>query len=152
MSVSSFTILLLEMVSKSHKVKTPKEYQRGRTDKIVAERFKAATMSDTKWIRLLNGLTEIEGLVQNCAVKLVWDDEIRHFQIDGMQFNFDYWPHAMEAMISGAPRGWYEYKEIEWIEFDSENNDLDKIRSQIDSIGEFDLERNKTGLRLSAYR
>lgn len=109
-------------------------------------------MSDAKWVRLLDALTAHEGLVQECRAKLVWDDEIRDLAIDEKEFQFDYWPHAMEAMISGRPRGWYEYRELEWIRFPSGSQDLAKIRATLDARGRFDLERSEDGLTLYAYR
>ena len=131
---------------------TDRDYERARTDTIIAERFKTSCMNDTKWVRLLDALTANDGLVVDCRAKLVWDAEIRYMQIDGMQRDFDYWPHAMEAMISGTPRGWYDYKEIEWIEFPSAEQDLGQIRSTIESVGKFELESTDAGLRLYAYR
>ena len=132
---------------------TDHDYERARTDNIIAERFKTSCMNNAKWLRLLDALTSIDGLVADCRTKLVWDDEIRYMQIDGMTHDFDYWPRAMEAMISGVPRGWYDYKEIEWIEFptDAEHNVLE-IRSTIDAVGQFELESTDTALRLYAYR
>ncbi len=131
---------------------TDRDYARARTDKIIAERFKTSCMSDAKWVRLLDALTAHEGLVADCRVKLVWDDDIRYLQIDGMDFSFDYWPHAMEAMISGSPRGWYEYKEIEWIGFPAGAQDLVVIRSVIDVVGLFEIVSSDAELRIYAYR
>ena len=132
---------------------TDRDYERARTDKIIAERFKTSCMSDTKWLRLLDALTAVDRLVDDCRAKLVWDDEIRYMQIDGMTRDFDYWPRAMEAMISGAPRGWYDYKELEWIEFPTDaEHDLGQIRSTIESVGQFELESTDAALRLYAYR
>ena len=128
------------------------DYERSRTDQIIAERFKTSCMSDAKWLRLLDVLTATDGLVARCRAKLIWDDEIRYMQIDGMQRDFDYWPRAMEAMISGIPRGWYDYKEIEWIEFPTAEQDLRKILSVIESVGQFELDSTDAALRLYAYR
>lgn len=131
---------------------TNRDYARAGTDKIIAERFKTSCMSDAKWVRLLDAITGHDGLVTDCRVKLVWDDNIRYMQIDGMDFNFDYWPRAVEGMISGFPRGWYEYREIEWIEFPAAGQDLAAIRSVIHAVGQFDIESTDAELRLHAYR
>jgi hypothetical protein len=58
----------------------------------------------------------------------------------------------MEAMITGTPRGWYDYKGIEWVEFPSKSQDTSAIEQTINSVGPFDLERTTQGLRLYAYR
>jgi hypothetical protein len=131
---------------------TDRDYERARADRIIAARFKTSCMNDTKWVRLLDALTSPEALVADCRAKLVWDTEIRYMHIDGMQRDFDYWPHAMEAMISGTPRGWYDYKEIEWIEFPAAGQDVVQIRAVIESVGQFELESTDAGLRLYAYR
>jgi hypothetical protein len=55
----------------------------------------------------------------------------------------------MEAMISGKPKGWYDYKEIEWIEFPK---DIVLIFDHLGSIGQFEVERSQAGLRLFAYK
>jgi hypothetical protein len=128
------------------------EYALARTERLIAARFTSAAMSDAKWVRLLDALTAQRGLVASCAVKLVWDCEVRTIQIDGMSYNFNYWPHAMEAMISGAPRGWHGYNEIEWAEFPAHGQDLGRIRPVIDAAGQFDLHASPSGLRLVAYR
>ena len=139
-------------MAQRHDKKNERDYERDRTDKIIATRFKSSLMSDAKWGRLLEALTDQEGLVQHCRVKLVWDDEIRFMGIDGCTRDFDFWPHSMEGMISGYPRGWYDYKEIEWIEFESGSLDLVRIESVIQNIGQFDLDKTDDGLRLYAYR
>lgn len=131
---------------------TDRERARARVDSIIAERFEVSLMSDTKWVRVFDALTAHAGLVARCRAKLVWDEELRELQIDGRSFEFDYWPHAMEAMLSGSPRGWYDYKELEWILFPPGSQDLQTIGAVIESRGRFDLERSPRGLRLHAYR
>ncbi len=133
-------------------VMNDREYDRARANKIIASRFKTTFMNDTKWLRLLDALTAIDGLVLDCRVKLVWDDEIRHMCIDAMQRDIDYYAHSMEAMISGAPRGWYDYKEIEWIEFPAGLQDVEAIRSVIETAGRFAVEHTDATLRLYAYQ
>ena len=132
--LTTFRCLPLACFMSKHPKMTDRDYERSRTDQIIAERFTTSCMSDAKWLRLLDALTATDGLVADCRAKLVWDDRIRYMQIDGMRRDFDYWPHAMEAMISGIPRGWYDYKEIEWIEFPSRRTRLPK-NSFCDRIG-----------------
>jgi hypothetical protein len=62
----------------------------------------------------------------------------------------------MEAMISGNPRGFYEYKEIEWLDFPKQINavetqDLDHIQQIINTLGEFRIDIDQDNLRLWAY-
>lgn len=131
--------------------------------------FDASFMSDSKWVRLLNALTAGPDLVLECFAKLVWDEKPRSFDIPGASYGFDYYDHAVEALISGPSSGWHKYKEIEWIEFplmaavpvDIDNRklgtrqveqDLVAIRSRITSVGRFELRDESSGLRLYAYR
>ena len=139
-------------------------------DRLIDSGFVSSSMNDAKWVRLLDALTENEDLILECHAKLVWDQELRHFAIDGItHYQFDYWEHAVEALISGTPRGWYAYKEIEWIDFPAHsvqhfnpskvnastrevNQDLDAIARTINQAGQFDVEQNINNLRLYAYR
>ena len=71
-------------------------------------------MSNAKWVKLLDALSSIKGMHCEAFVKLVWDSEPRKFRLDEeLGFKFDYYESSMEAMITGYPGGWYDYKEIE---------------------------------------
>jgi len=126
-------------------------------------------MSDTKWVRLLDALSEPDDLVLACTAKLVWREETCSFRIAGATFEIDYYRFAVEGLISGPSMGWHRYKEIEWIEFPpvaeilvNQNNrkagtcsveqDLAAIRARIEAVGTFDLRNEPSGLRLYAYR
>lgn len=145
------------------------KFKRQKTDKIIADNFSTLCMSNAKWIKLLDALSNDEGLVKECIVKLVWDDNTRYMNIDGMQYDFDYYAESMEAMISGVPRGWCDYKEVEWCEFpkmakqykDSSNlkagfreveQNLNRIIEVSQSIGQLETESNKDAYRIYCYR
>lgn len=135
----------------------------------VLSAFDASFMSDSKWVRLLNALTAVPDLVLECFAKLVWEEELRSFQIRAASYGFGYYDHAVEALIAGPSSGWHRYKEIEWIEFplmaavaaDIDNRkrgtrqieqDLAAIRTRITSVGHFELRDEYSCLRLYAYR
>jgi hypothetical protein len=128
-------------------------------DRLLA-RFDATLMSNAKWVRLLEALTAPPDIVTHCNAKLVWDDLLRSFRITGAQYRFDYYDHAVETLISGAPSGWYQYREIEWIAFPRlctlseipREQDLGAIRSRIERVGRFELRDDPDELRLYAYR
>ena len=83
----------------------------------------------------------------------MWDDVPREMRIpESSSLGFDYYRNSMEAMISGAPRGFYLYKEVEWIELPVRGEDADIVASQIRNAGEFELVFGEDGLRLYAYR
>ena len=82
-------------------------------------------MSDSKWVKLLEALSKVEGLVKIAKVKLVWDNEFRDINIDEtVKYNFDIYDHTMNSMIQGYPTGFYEFIEIEWLEFPAESQDI----------------------------
>jgi hypothetical protein len=72
-------------------------------------------------------------------------------------YNFDYYAHAMEAMVSGVPRGWYAYREVEWLAFPQVTSgegvvqDLEVLQQHLEAIGQFRLVRSPESLRLYAY-
>lgn len=133
--------------------KSPVEYQRDRVDSLIRERFSSSYMSDAKWVRLLEALVVLQPPIRLCTAKLVWDDEPRAMRIpESSALGTDYYENAMEGMISGAPRGFYRYKEIEWIELPVRGTDANIVASQIRNAGEFEMISSDTGLRLYAYR
>jgi hypothetical protein len=147
----------------------PKVYfpRREKMDSIIAQHFSVSLMSNAKWVRLLHALTGYSALPENpedrmhswdvvsfCRVKLVWDDDlVRTLSLDHRVYNFDYYDHAVEGMISGSPAGWYAYKEIEWIEFLRDGScDVAKVETAIRRAGQFALEERESALRLYAYQ
>lgn len=129
-----------------------REYDRDKTDRIIANEMLSRSMSDSKWVRLLNALSETIDQSISIKVQLVWDPEPRTMWIRDAQYNFDYYATSMEAMVGGFPKGWYEYKEIEWITFAGTDDLLLILKELIDAVGKFDLEWTGSALRLYAYR
>lgn len=110
-------------------------------------------MSDAKWVRLLEALVSVRSLFEFCKVKLVWDDSVRDMWIpSSSSFGFSYYRSSMEGMISGTPRGFYKYKEVEWIELSAEGENAESIVLKLKAIGNFELERSAKGIKLYAYR
>jgi hypothetical protein len=109
-------------------------------------------MSDAKWVRMLTMLSETIDSSIAITAKLVWDSEPRSMWIRDAVYDFDFYATAMEAMIGGYPRGWHDYREIEWIMFSGSNEVLRTLKNRLDSVGMFDLEWSSTDLQLFAYR
>jgi hypothetical protein len=136
-------------------------------DKIIRKEFSASLMNNKKWVKLISILVENAGLIKECRVKLIWENqnETRFLRIDEFfQYNFDFYDTAMEAMITGKPAGWYAYKEIEWLDFprfvistDKRNvqtsveQNLALIKTKIEQIGQFHFDCTPNNLRISAY-
>ena len=129
-----------------------KENQRKKLDLLI-KRFSSSAMNNAKWVKLLDALTIEDTAVKMCQTKLVWDSEPRKFFLDDTcYYGYDYYHNAVEGLISGIPRGFYEYREIEWILFPHDSQDVKRIESQISTAGEFDYVITSTGLKLFGYR
>lgn len=136
----------------SIKMKHKLDFARNNIHKI-AMSFSSAFMNDSKWVKLLCVLSENEVVIENSSVKLIWDDEIRDICINNdISYEFDFYEHSMESMISGYPKGWYHYKEIEWVELKSDAQNMDKIIHLLNSIGQFETELINDNLRLYGYK
>lgn len=130
----------------------PLDHARNKTDKLIAQ-YSASLMSDAKWVKLLDALSSIENLQCQATVKLVWDDTPRDFRLDDdLQYQFDYYDKSMEAMISGYPKGWYDYKEIESLTITSTHEQLNIIIKAIHSIGRLETSYTPTEIKILAYR
>ncbi|TQV88286.1 DUF6678 family protein [Aliikangiella coralliicola] len=145
----------------------PLDFERAKTDSIIMG-FDGHLMNNTKWVKLLNALSDSD-LVLESKVKLVWDDELRDFRIRYAGYCHDFYDTNMEAMISGYPKGFYDYKEIEWVDFPAEAEvvvnpdniksgtrqvaqDIQAICKIISNIGMFELESSDSNLRLYGYK
>lgn len=129
------------------------ESTRAKLENIIRTRFSAFYMSDAKWVRLLKALSEIGPSISECRVKLVWDEGVGNLRVDeNICFGFDFYENSMEAMVSPSSKGWHFYKEIEWIEFSDNGQDLGKIEAHIRKFGVFEFEARSEGLRLYGYK
>lgn len=136
-------------------------------DKLIKANFPTALMNSSKWVRLITTLVNNSSEIKECRVKPIWDDEapIRRLLIqEDVQFGFNFYENAMESMVSGAPTGWYAYKEIEWLDFPklitsfdqkmkhiTQEQNLNLIKSRIEESGQFHLLLTSNNLRLYAY-
>ena len=131
-------------------------------DKVILSANLHPLMSNAKWVKLITTLVENWSLVQECKVKLIWEDESvdRWLAIDEhTSYQFNYYASAMEAMIIGRPRlGWAAYKEIEWLDFPRFSSgkavpqDLAGIQKKIEAVGKFQMDLSPDNLRLYAYQ
>ncbi|NML64992.1 hypothetical protein HHL22_07210 [Hymenobacter sp. RP-2-7] len=135
-------------------------------DKLIAANSLLPYMSNRKWVKLLHALITHADEVQECRVKLLWEAEgqMRHLLFDeNTSFGFDYYQEAMEAMVSGPPRGWYGYREIEWLDFPRIatrregrppmpiTQNLKFIQAVVNQVGKFHIELEDNNLRVYCY-
>jgi len=124
---------------------------RNKNDEIALS-FSNSFMNDSKYVKLLCALSESDLVIEDSRVKLIWDDEIREIYMDEITYEFDFYDHSMESMIGGYPKGWYEYKEIEWLELKSDAHQMERIIHLLNSIGQFETELMDGVLRLYGYK
>lgn len=144
------------------------DYARSRTDNIVKSDFVVPLMNNHKWVKVMQVLSDSD-LVFECNAKLVWDESIRKVFIMNAGYCIDFYGESMESMISGYPKGFYDYKEVQWLELPSKaevlanpdnlkagskliDQDVDKIHDILTSLGQFELERCPKYLRLYGYK
>ena len=118
-------------------------------------KFNEHLLSNSKWVRLINALVENSELLKSIKFKKVQGEAIGDlFIYEDTTFGFDYWENGFEGHNSLG--GWLTFKEIEYLFFplklDNETQDLNKIKTVINSVGEFCLSENSKGLKLICYR
>ena len=85
-------------------------------DQVVSKRALVGFLNNAKWVKLLHALIANHILIKECQVKLIWEKEPTDRLLctdEHTEYQFDYYDRAIEAMITGKPRGWYAYREIE---------------------------------------
>ncbi|MGI4762215.1 MAG: hypothetical protein ACRYF0_16015 [Janthinobacterium lividum] len=133
-------------------------------DELIQQKFSISLMSNSKWVKLIASLIANAATIKECLVKPIWEEQqpTRQLQFDEhTHYDFDYYASAMESMVSGNPRGWYAYKEIEWVDFPryvtakdkatAITQDLEAIELLLNNVGQFHLELTQEKLRLYAY-
>ncbi len=126
------------------------EFKREKTDQIIQTNFTKSCMNDVKWVQVIDSLIENFHLIPEISLKLVWDENLRELFLDeSTGKDHDYYAASMEGLVSGAPRGWYDYKEIEWVEFQENGQIVSKV---LDSIGKFEYQLNNDKLKLYGYK
>jgi hypothetical protein len=125
---------------------------RNKTDSLINS-FDVSLMSNTKWVKLLNALSKLNLNNAVTTVKLIWDSEVRSFRLDSdIEFNFDYYPSSVESLVSGYPKGFYDYKEIEWLTINTSASNLKLIDDSLSEIGQFCVNKSTSSIQVFAYK
>ena len=119
-----------------------RDKQWDRLDSIISREFSVSHMSNSKWVKLLKSACLMYPDIHNFNYKLVYSDEIKNSVIEQYEEHIDnYW--FIEPSI---------YKEVEWIEFLSNNNSkLNEFKSELSKLGKFNIHKSLTGLRIYGY-
>ena len=144
-----------------------KKIEHPKIDKIIVDNHLTPVMNNKKWVKVIKALVDNFQEIKECQVKLIWekDNNLRRLKIqEFISYNFDYYDTSMEAMISGNPKGWYDYKEIEWLDFPRKaityenlktniavEQNLELIKDILGKIGIIETKIGKDNLRLFAY-
>ncbi len=145
-------------MNKSHRYgySKPLFYDVFKLKKLIEREFNASYMSNTKWEKLIDGLSDIYQDHTFVYYKLVHEEAVRRIFIDSA----DYMPFFCEPII---------YKEVEWIEFPAkyealknQNNrkagmtsytqDLEKLKTSLNQIGKYVLQESEEAIRLYGYK
>jgi hypothetical protein len=124
-------------------------------------------MNDHKWTKLFRQLSENKKIVLKCLIKDVGDDYIRERRLpDLINFSGTFHQTGIKDVSPGGPQ---DFKSIECLIFPSQweinklmhnqtvsktviKQDILKIKSKIEEIGEFEMWLNENELRLFGYR
>lgn len=124
-------------------------------DKVVREKYSASFMNNTKWNKLIDSLTDCFGQIY-LNYKLIYSDAVKGYLFDMADFE----PFFLEPII---------YKEIEWVEIPNTyedwindnnrkagqklyNQNLIKIKTEIEKIGQFEIETNASKIIIYGYK
>jgi hypothetical protein len=126
-------------------------------EKIILEKYTGNFMNNSKWVKLIQKMVENFDLIKKCTIKLIHDDNIRLLNITGNeQYDLDFYSNSMEGMLTNPiVPGWTVYKEIEWISFPCNTEDVQdilKIKQQIQMLGKFNDELTDNYYRIYAYK
>lgn len=123
----------------------------------VISQFSQRLMSNSKWVRLIDGLVDNIEQIRKIQFKKVQNNKIGELFLDeNTIYEHDYWHIGFEGNNSFGE--WLEFREIEYLIFpkiiDSKNTvqNLGGIKSIIEKIGHFSLELNENGLQLICYK
>lgn len=120
-------------------------------------KFSQSLMSNSKWVKLIDGLVDHIEKVRKIQFKKVQKDKICELYLDeNTIYEHDYWQNGFEGNNSFGEC--LEYREIEYIIFpkiiDSKNGiqNLEEIQLIIEKIGHFSLEMDTDELKLICYK
>ncbi|WP_415896032.1 DUF6678 family protein [Neptuniibacter sp. PT34_22] len=125
-------------------------------DSLIADKYSVSLMSDSKWDKLIEGVTNIFEQGVHVNYKLIHSIEV----FSTILTSADLKPFFIEPIL---------YKEVEWLEFPAIYEDfistdnlkagrkkylqcIDNIEATIESVGQFDLERTEHSIKMFAYK
>lgn len=129
--------------------------------------FSGRFMSNNKWLKVFQLLSQHSNNVNKCLIKTIWDDRLQEIHIPDFE-NFDRTFHhsGITDILIGGP---LSFKEIEWIEFPSawthprlmRNEELESFKCTQDILlinewlnqpGQLEIERTPQRLIIYGYK
>lgn len=119
-------------------------------------KFSQSFMSNSKWVKLIDKLVENNHIVQKIIFKKIQHEQTGELYLaDHPTFGFEYWHLGFELNNSfGLPLA---FNEIEYLSFpktidENTTQDLEKILTIIQNVGQFCLEADEDELKLICYK
>jgi hypothetical protein len=131
------------------------------------DKFSGKFMSNAKWTKLFEILSKNKETINKCLEKSIWDDLLREIHIPPTEeFAETFHDTGFKDNGSNQPSN---FKEIEWIEFPSKwtiskqmrgqalephkyEQDIIKIKNEIDRIGQLETELDNEKLIVYGYK
>ncbi|VAW71617.1 hypothetical protein MNBD_GAMMA12-84 [hydrothermal vent metagenome] len=132
------------------------EYSKSQIEQIIFKKFSASFMSDSKWEKMIDKLTDALDREVFITFKLVHDSKSYCYSF----CHSDFKPFFAEPTV---------YKEVEWIEFPDKyeyyvsrdnrkagtkiyDQNLEEISRALENIGKYELEYLDNSIKLYAYQ
>jgi hypothetical protein len=130
-------------------------------------KFSGKFMSNAKWTKLFETLSKNDKTIKKCLGKSIWDDYLREIHIPPIdEFSETFHDTGFKDSGGNQPSN---FKEIEWIEFPSKwtisrqmrgqtlepyryEQDIIKIKNEIDCIGQLETELDNEKLIVYGYK
>jgi len=130
-------------------------------------KFSSTFMSNTKWTKLFEKLSQNKDSINMCLMKNIYDELLREICIPKIDnFTTVFHDKGFNDSYRNQP---YLFKEIQWIEFPAKwtigrqmrgqnlephkyEQDILKIKKQIENIGQFQIECESDKLIIYGYK
>lgn len=71
---------------------------------------------------------------------------------DELEYGFDYYQSSMESIVFGYPKGFYDYKEIEWLAKKAPRATLNELIKSIEQVGKCFVEQYIDIIEVISYK
>ncbi len=121
-------------------------------------KFSGKFMSNSKWTKVFEKLSQNIDIINKCLMKDVHDELLRQIYLPTFEnVSFTFHDKGFKDYGGNQP---YRFKEIQWIEFPSHwtiksqkyKQDILKIKNQLHNIGQLEIECDEEKLIIYGYK